>query len=320
MSEGPIKPKKIIEGAGESKIGSSPEAPLSPETVEKIMEKVQDIDTEGLAYSRIPSFSTEAMKKIFQEGLLGVDFRKSGGISAGHKGITKESWVRSARGHSPIIHFNIVGRERGYYSRNKKREVYRSSIGGSYYSGPGAVFVVFNPSKFKEVEVETARRVGSGLPEISHKFEPNSYVTARELYNTEIGRIVDDEHGFLLSSRVAPRFFQGIVFCPEREYDPDEINHIKYREVMDALRKSIKEHDRLVLSYKRQIDEYKAKKQVTDLIRFQMEADAGKPELLNPIYDTEGNLWWPKQMSYEEVKKLVAERAGNGGGETESEV
>jgi hypothetical protein len=27
-----------------------------------------------------------------------------------------------------------------------------------------------------------------------------------------------------------------------------------------------------------------------------------------PIYDSEGNLLWPKQMSYEEVKKFVAER------------
>jgi len=27
-----------------------------------------------------------------------------------------------------------------------------------------------------------------------------------------------------------------------------------------------------------------------------------------PIYDVDGNLWWPKQMSYEDVKEFVAER------------
>ncbi len=33
-----------------------------------------------------------------------------------------------------------------------------------------------------------------------------------------------------------------------------------------------------------------------------------KEKLLLPIYDIKGNLLWPKQMSYEEVKKFVAER------------
>jgi len=30
---------------------------------------------------------------------------------------------------------------------------------------------------------------------------------------------------------------------------------------------------------------------------------------LLPVYDVCGNLWWPKQMSYEEVKKFVEERS-----------
>ena len=33
-----------------------------------------------------------------------------------------------------------------------------------------------------------------------------------------------------------------------------------------------------------------------------------KPELLVPIYDLNGNLLWPKQMSYEEVKKHIEEK------------
>ena len=33
-----------------------------------------------------------------------------------------------------------------------------------------------------------------------------------------------------------------------------------------------------------------------------------KQDRIVPVYDTHGNLLWPKQMSYEEVKKYVAER------------
>jgi len=40
-----------------------------------------------------------------------------------------------------------------------------------------------------------------------------------------------------------------------------------------------------------------------------------RANLLLPIYDLVGNLLWPKQMSYEEVKKFVAERDKNAGTE-----
>ena len=39
--------------------------------------------------------------------------------------------------------------------------------------------------------------------------------------------------------------------------------------------------------------------------------DEDDPELILPIYDSKGNLLWPKQMSHEEVKKFVTEREVN---------
>lgn len=36
--------------------------------------------------------------------------------------------------------------------------------------------------------------------------------------------------------------------------------------------------------------------------------DNNHPQRLIPIYDIDGNLWWPRQMTYEEVKQFVAER------------
>lgn len=38
-----------------------------------------------------------------------------------------------------------------------------------------------------------------------------------------------------------------------------------------------------------------------------IEIDKDKPQNLLPIYDSDGNLLWPKQMSYAEVKKFVEE-------------
>lgn len=39
-----------------------------------------------------------------------------------------------------------------------------------------------------------------------------------------------------------------------------------------------------------------------------LELYKGKSEFLIPIYSVEGNLLWPKQMTYEEVKRFVSEK------------
>ncbi len=39
-----------------------------------------------------------------------------------------------------------------------------------------------------------------------------------------------------------------------------------------------------------------------------LEQNKDKPERLLPVYDAFGNLHWPKQMPYEEVKEFVEKR------------
>lgn len=307
MSEGPERVN-----VAEEKMNLSPEALLSPESIRMVMGKVQDIDKPGLAYSGIRD--KEAIGKILHDGFLGVDNEKTEGLQLGEKErkeVNRESWGRAARTRRTIVHFNIVGREAGW-RRKEKREIYGGSIGASYYSLPGKIWIVFNPLKFEEVEVDASNRSEYHTPDKSYKFHQNSYVLARDHEkNTEVGQIVDDEYGFLLSSRVAPRFFQGIVFCAERKYehDSDILKSLRSTLWGSPLNDQMRLHvQKEIYSYEKQIDEDKAKIQVDELVQIQMKADSMKPQLLNPIYDTEGNLWWPKRMSHEEVKKFVAER------------
>lgn len=80
--------------------------------------------------------------------------------------------------------------------------------------------------------------------------------------------------GFRLSPRVAPRSFTGIIFS------------------LGKLTKNYKMNEG----------------EAAQMLAKKMLKSEGDNKKLIPIYDGEGNLWWPKQMNYEEVKKFVVER------------
>ena len=107
---------------------------------------------------------------------------------------------------------------------------------------------------------------------------------ANDTFRDDQGNPVS-EAGFILCHRVAPRLFSGIVLSPGKE------NPVKGE---GAGRNFIEDTDYAP--------------HVQKIVDEMMEADKEKPELLVPIYDLYGNLLWPKQMPYEEVKKLVADR------------
>ena len=56
------------------------------------------------------------------------------------------------------------------------------------------------------------------------------------------------------------------------------------------------------------INEQKNLIRAQEIATIMQEEYKNKQELNLPIYDVDGNLYWPKQMTYEEVKKFVAER------------
>jgi hypothetical protein len=333
MSEGSGEtrglPKKDVADSSAEQLH---EAPLAPEVIEKIMEKVQDIDTEGLGFSRIRD---DKAQNILKEGLLGSDMRTIRYGAVGNE-VAKDGWGDAARNRAAHINFNIVGRGTADFDRENRERYGNTTIGGSTYAMSGGVFLLFALSKFKELE---PRAQGEKDPYSddrfrikNYEFVPNTYLPAERKLEREK---VDDEYGFLLSSRVAPRFFKGIILCPVYKYSYKEIDNLEdVKSIMESIKSSdrkrslvgaswtaieeekqrLKEElERLRHNYSWQIDEDKTNRELEDLVRFQREANTGKPELLIPIYDAGGNLRWPEQMSHEEVKKFAAERAANQG-------
>lgn len=89
----------------------------------------------------------------------------------------------------------------------------------------------------------------------------------------------DGYEEYNLFSRVAPRFFTGIC--------------------VGILEKGQPQNDQHVIEHR-----------INEIVVEMREMLTSKPESLLPIYDYSGNLLWPKQMTYEEVKRLVEERRG----------
>jgi hypothetical protein len=108
-----------------------------------------------------------------------------------------------------------------------------------------------------------------------------------ESYEKALGN-PESDNGFMITRRVAPRHFDGIYLTLERYGQHWDINERK---------KCFKESKPLV------------KKRVKGAVEMmqQVSEKTGKNRYL-PIYDLYGNLLWPKEMNYEEVKQFVAER------------
>lgn len=286
--QGPIKPNnEEIPPAENPAVEKPPKAEdkvilekeLSPEVVEMIMDKVKDIDKKGIAYSSLSlgAYKTETAKDRFlsalNNGLLGT----TGGTA------NREEWIKISKSkpNRLVVHFNITGRTlfRDKETRSlikDRHDPSKTEIANNLWTKQsGAISLLFDISKFKEDE-----------PHDRSDFHTNKIHTYRAgrdtdydpkikhaLKNPETGKWdVDPQYGFILSPRVNSRFFQGIVLTRGKEKNDKYLNKIE--EIAEIMGDCYKE----------------------------------KQNMLLPIYDENGNLLWPKQMSYEEVKKFVAER------------
>ena len=272
------KPPENLENTPPQK---SHEEELSPEVLEKVMEKVQDIDDLGVAYSFVSGgpgsskslfgsnvFEERTLARILNEGLLGTP-----DISDNQPSI-KEEWTKQARrsvkkGGRSVVYFNITGaaheRER---PMTQSKETWINKSAQAMGSGHKLAFI-FDLSKFKYDD--DTYKMNRKYKETFHKQNHKNFTTS---------------YGFSLSHWVPPRFFNGIV--------------IKHNEEFKNLgRDRAKEPNILYQNL------------VIDILKIMNEVYQEKKGLLLPIYDIDGNLLWPKQMSYEEVKKFVGERDKN---------
>jgi hypothetical protein len=289
--------KTEIELVSSGKEAKGIEKELSPELIEKIMDKVEDVNKKGMAYHVLGAASSEVksmgvlnvLKRDLQFGLLGnmgrVSPRKNlieeySKFKDQNPSFSEKNWAKSVRKFKPApVFFNIVGRSEISLWNRRLYPYAKFEIANSTWvrSKEDKIVITFDLSKFKEVEdIELFKN-----PE---NLKTNTY------YNDcpSVGSpgYANTEEGFILSSRVAPRFFKGIVFNLLSNEKNDKGENIR----------------------KDCTDPVMMQERADEIVSTMKEAYKNREDMLLPVYDVYGNLYWPKNMNYKEVKKFVAEK------------
>lgn len=272
--------------------GEDQEIELSPEVIERIMDKVQDVFKYGTAYSCILDFPfmtlgtpvfenamrkyfshSGPMAKILQKGILGVPIQHKQRESRKEylENIDNE-WKKSLRNKEQnFVSFNIMGRSIDPSSELEKQGLTKEQVERLYYKFAGPWFkgiaIIFDLKNYEELE---PLYKNEGNPEYLKGWRLNSYrIRGPREYVDGVPNKYGDytttaEFGFSLSSRIAPDTFTGLVI------------------------------DRKFFSL--------------EIVELMINIHRNDPELLIPIYDPAGNLLWPQRMRYEKVKEFVTER------------
>lgn len=320
------------------------EKELSLEVIEMIMSKVRDINEAGQAFHILAAgYGSEKfldkLRNILCDGLLGT--------SEDQQGLNRSDWFgkndkkkyiellknKKNNKFSPDVFFNILGRrhydlvvpEQPEFNDFKKMNHYPflgktkwdwtshlkklkniTNIYPNYIS----LAILFDKSNYNEVNKDAEEK----LQTFTYTVYPGrgGKVDKDEKKQTIFG----EEFGFRLSTRVTPRYFQGIVLnivslkklnkddyeeriketlernrtldCATYEKDENWLREqVEYRYIEDNSSDFSSKYIQKIAKIIKQID------QINSFV---------------PIYDAGGNLLWPRQMSYEEVKKFVAER------------
>lgn len=324
------KIEKIVSKKEEVSKEANLEQELSPEVIEKTMEKVQDTNAKGLAYSVIKN---ENLEQILNQGLLGT--------LTPREDITPAKWIRyGPERRTSVVYFSIVGRRYGRYWQPNELEI-RNSLLMSVYSEP-RIAIILDLTHFKEEIPSSLRsRLEKRIiprsntfwcddPMVEESWERNFFglrprdrkilerIKSEREDITEKGEPKSSsDYGFALSPRVAPRLFRGIV-CKAVRKKTDE-------EIIQDIKKRVSQGDIFIPGYpdlermkeaEKKENYYSYTDKDPEIIRKMVEKTVflmrkiykGKEHLLLPIYDVHGNLWWPKKMSYEEVKRFVEEK------------
>lgn len=282
------------------------EGQLSPEVLEKVMEKVQDVNRYGTAWSIVPE---GRLKNIFTDGLLGVSEDREGINRCNfYNENSKELFISDVRkrhesNFSPDVYFNVVGRQEHYGDQLISKNQRISDV-SYYFIDEDALAILFDLSSFQEVSVENNRRLGYkkfGLHE--HFSNPEIYSVTKNDKGESMSPI---EYGFRLSPRMSPRLIQGLLFYKAKKLTSEEILTIPG--LNPSKNFFFDEEGRYYLFrqgwFTEENNDEILEKRAKEIVIKMFEAK----KTLVPVYDYKGNLWWPKRMSYEEVKRFVEER------------
>lgn len=257
---------------------------LTPEIEEKIMEKVKDIDAYGTAFSSLsfmgslePSEIISRLKDTLQYGFLGSSGRGNETAMTERERLLK--WHHDARSWNipeSKVWFNIVGRMSGILGKNQIDKSHMVSING--------VAIVFDISNFKEMPVETIRNIHQmGRPE-QHVVGTFSADTDRKVMHS-IKEVINQ-----VASKTTNKEYRHF----SHKVDEYKGFHTPFRIAPRLFQGLVVDvyHPNVLASY----------------LKAMQDTYQDKPEMSLPIYDTFGNLLWPRQITHKEIKQLVAER------------
>lgn len=281
------------------------EEELSLEIIEMVMEKVRDIDEKGTAYTGIarsgiePTFGSQlppeisdkesraqAMKSVLEQGLLSVS------------GDKKSS-----------IYFNISGRSKNVYEQGVSDFPVTEKDKPQVYYGrfsSGRVNMIFDMSFLQEADLDfylqhsqKQRTHSVVVPELKsdqYMVTPSpedSKIVIDAIKNGKETESYAPGTGFVTSSDIDPKYFLGIVVPAimriATEQEKEQHNNISYM-VDNSKDAEIEKGEYVKMAKNIMFDVFKE-----------------KSDRLIPIYDAEGNLLWPKEMGYQEVKKFIEE-------------
>lgn len=256
------------------------------------------------------------------------------------------------------VYFNIMGRSKGGKFQEPMQNLYETRWTSKSLESLG---LIFDCNHFKEVAPTGSNEVGqtdsvplgsfcaddfqlvfrlmedykSGGHKITttkarKMLEPrgkflNSEEARNAGYATEDGLSQpNNEYGFFLNGRVAPRWFIGLFINLTRKETDDEIKkrtrasfrymsgiHNETDEETDKKIEETKEGNSVIYTKPlmvQETDESKLLERAKEIAGIQMLINNDNPERLMPIYDIDGNLLWPKEMTHEEVIRFVEER------------
>lgn len=240
----------------------------------KILENLVDIGTPGQAYTTIRIDNKSTVHNIFKNGLIGIPEVKHEKWTGRQRRKYLQSLHENRQGtyESSTIWFNITGRTADFDQSSPKHKEIANS--GYTEQWKDSFILLFSQKAFHEVAPAISQDEEALLFNKHFQYQANLQKAnfARPGYINEQGQAIPNSiQGFTLNGRVAPRFFKGIMLN-ERSSNPSQ-------------------------------QEQETQDKKLDYLVSQME----KCKRKLPVYDIEGNLIWPQQMSYEEVKQYVAE-------------
>jgi len=272
---------------------------LTPEIEEMVMEKVRNIRERGLGYSAVMGLDYNNFENIFRKGLLAKQIKCSdpeyhvnldgSSLKKGKEGLKEIRKFKGAKKGNQI-YFNITGRESW------------GGIADSEYARAEStsIFILFDISHSQET------RPADDSKKPSYPIEEGE-MQKRNVFWARNWR-----------SRGSEQESWTVLFGDLMPGDPRIKESPRYKELVesgsigeDGLPKNETEWGFAIpgrVSPRFFVGIILKCDALEDVRATETVANRDNPDLLVPIYNLRGDLLWPKQMSYEDVKKFVAER------------